>query len=188
MGLSNKPSCEAGSFSRCHLNPHRSFQSVVLRSPGLGGLFCSSTVPPGLSVCECGAVGSASHPRGVCQLQPGLSHSTICHLAGSASHCLAVSPLYPGCPSLPLLPVCLNVSSLSPWLSDFHAVRFSVSSGCFLFLNLLSFFWLCRRSKCIYLCLHLGWKRSSISTSVKPNTHIFYFFQNPTSITNIYVS
>ena len=24
---------------------------------------------------------------------------------------------------------------LSPWLSDFHTVRFSVSSGCFLFLN-----------------------------------------------------
>ena len=37
--------------------------------------------------------------------------------------------------SLPLLPVWMNVSSLSPWLSDFHTVRFSVSSGCFLFLN-----------------------------------------------------
>ena len=40
-----------------------------------------------------------------------------------------------GCPSPPLLPVWMNVSSLSPWLSDFHTVRFSVSSGCFLFLN-----------------------------------------------------
>ena len=39
------------------------------------------------------------------------------------------------CASLPLLPIWLNVSSLTPWLSDFHAVRFSVSSGCFLFLN-----------------------------------------------------
>ena len=46
---------------------------------------------------------------------------------------LAVSPLSPGCPSLPLLPVWMNVSSLSPWLSDFHTVQFSVSSGCFLF-------------------------------------------------------
>ena len=34
--------------------------------------------------------------------------------------------------SLPLLPVWRNVSSLTPWFSDFHTVRFSVSSGCFL--------------------------------------------------------
>ena len=37
--------------------------------------------------------------------------------------------------STPLLPVWMNVSSLSPWLLDFHIVRFSVSSGYFLFLN-----------------------------------------------------
>ena len=50
----------------------------------------------------------------------------------------------PGCLSPPLLPVWMNVSSssffffvssLSPWLLDFHTVLFSVSSGCFLFLN-----------------------------------------------------
>ena len=41
----------------------------------------------------------------------------------------------PNCPSPPLLPIWMNVSSLSPWLSDFHTVRFPVSSGCFLFLN-----------------------------------------------------
>ena len=40
----------------------------------------------------------------------------------------------PSCLSLPLLPVWVSVSSLSPWFSDFHTVRFSVSS-CFLFLN-----------------------------------------------------
>ena len=34
-----------------------------------------------------------------------------------------------------LLQVWTNVSSLSPWFSDFRVVRFSVSSGCFLFLN-----------------------------------------------------
>ena len=62
-------------------------------------------------------------------------HSTIRHLAGSASCHLAVSPLCPGYPSPPLLLVWMNVSSLSPWLSDFHTVRFVVSSGCFLFLN-----------------------------------------------------
>ena len=41
----------------------------------------------------------------------------------------------PGCLSLPLPVVWMNVFSLSPWLSDFHTVWFSVSSGCCLFLN-----------------------------------------------------
>ena len=59
--------------------------------------------------------------------------------------------------SPPLLPVWMNVSALTPWLSDFHTARFSVSSGCTLFFNLLlSFFWLCKEVKCIYLHLHLG--------------------------------
>ena len=104
-------------------------------SPGLCGLFHSPAVPPGLSMCECGATGPDSPPCGVCQLQPGLPRSTVRYLTGSASHCLAVSPLLPGCPCLPLLQVWMNVSCLSPWLSDFHTVPFSVSPGCFLFLN-----------------------------------------------------
>ena len=41
----------------------------------------------------------------------------------------------PGCLSPPFLLAWMNVSSLSPWLSDFYTVQFSVSSGCFLFLN-----------------------------------------------------
>ena len=69
------------------------------------------------------------------QLQLCPPHSTIHHLAGSASRHLAKSPLHPGNPSLPLLLVWMNVSSLSPRLSDFHTVQISVSSGCFLFLN-----------------------------------------------------
>ena len=69
-----------------------------------------------------------------CQLQLCPSRSTIRHLAGSSSHHLAASPIPPGCPSLPLLLVWINVSSLSPWLLDLHTIRFSVSSG-FLFLN-----------------------------------------------------
>ena len=93
------------------------------------GLFCSPAVPPSLSMCECGAVGSTS----CCTACP--VHSTICHLSGSTSCRVAVTPLCPSCLSLPLLLVCMNASSLFPWLSDFHAVQFSVSSGCFLFLN-----------------------------------------------------
>ena len=59
--------------------------------------------------------------------------STSCCLASQSLPCLVSS--LPGCPSSPLLLVWMNVCSLTPWLLDFHTVRFSVSSGCFLFLN-----------------------------------------------------
>ena len=139
MGLSNRPSCEAGRFSRC-CNPHRCFQSEargfisLCWSSGLHGLSCSPVVPPCLPARKCGT-----------------SRSSSCRLAAH--------PLHPGCPSLPLLPVWMNVSSLTTWLWDFHTVQFSGSSGWFLFLNLLlSFFWLCEEAQCVYLRLHLGWK------------------------------
>ena len=79
----------------------------------------------------------------------------------------------PGCPSPPLLPVGMDVSCLSPWLLDFHTVLFSVSSGCCLFLNLLLSFWLCKEAKCVYLCLHLGWKFKKIILDIPllPKAH-----------------
>ena len=45
--------------------------------------------------------------------------------------CCKSSPL--GCPSPPLLPVWIKASFLTPWLSDFHTVWFSDSSGNFCF-------------------------------------------------------
>ena len=136
MGFSNELSCDAGSFSSISTGffSQRFWGFISPHwNPGLHGLSCSPIVPPGLFTCKC-------------------------KTTRSASHCL-VSPLHPGCPSLPLLPVWVNVSSLTPWLSDFHTVQFSGSSGYFLFWNLLlSFFWLCEEATCIYLCLHLGWK------------------------------
>ena len=104
-------------------------------NPGLRSRSHSPVVPTNLSALEC----------------------------GTASHCLAMCPFCPGCPSPPLLPVWMTVSSLIPWLSDFHTLLFSGSSCYFLFLNLLSFFCFCREAKCIYLLLHLGWKSSSLS-------------------------
>ena len=101
-------------------------------SPELCGLSVSPVVPPGFSTCECG---------------------TAC----SASHHLAACPLHPGCPSPPLLLVRRNVS-LTPWLSEFHTVWLSGSSGCFLFLNLLlCFFWLCEEA--VYLPTPLSWPK-----------------------------
>ena len=115
--LSNKLSCESGSFHHfCNL--HRILQLEVL---------------------------SLKFP-----IWPAPPHSAFCSLT--------VGPLCPpGCSSLPLLPVWMNVS-LSPWLSEFHVVCYSGSSGCLLFLNWsLSFFSLSEEEKHFYLCLHLGW-------------------------------
>ena len=90
---------------------------------------------------------------------PGLS-ARECRTAWSTSHCLATSPLCLAARLHP--PTSLDVSSLPPWLSDFHTVRFSGRSGCFLFLNLLlSFFWLCEEAQCVYLHLYLGQKSNN---------------------------
>ena len=131
VGFCSEFSCEAGSFSYC-LSPHRSVQPEVLRSvlePWVVSLSCSPVIPVDLSTCKCGT-------------------------------CLLCQPLLcseSSCPSCPCPLVWMNVSSLTLWLLDFHTVQFTGSSGYFLLLNLY-FFWLCKEVKCIYLCLHLGWK------------------------------
>ena len=109
MGFSNELSCEAGSFSCCHLNPHRYFQSDV-----------EASIPcPGTLVCM----------------------------------------------------VCLAPET--PWLSDFYAVRFSISSGCSLFLNLLlSSFWLHEEAQCLP-SIQLGWKSHPRSYCLFLNTNPF---------------
>ena len=122
--------------------------------PCAGALGCvvSFAPPPVLLVFLCTNVGPYCLPR-----------STISHLAGSTSCCLALSPVHPSCPSPPLLPVWMNVS-LSPWLLDFHAVRFSVSSGCFLFLSCCCpSFGCARRWQCVHLLLHLGRELPSLT-------------------------
>ena len=66
----------------------------------------SESGPLGLSVRECGATGSASGQT-ACPVCPTPRQSRSRH--GNAS------PLLPGCPSLPLLPVWMNVYFLFPW-------------------------------------------------------------------------
>ena len=145
-------------------------QRVEALFPRAGALGCEVCFapPPFLPVYLCANVG----PQGLAattlwglQLQPGPPHCTIRHFAGSASCRLAVSPRHPGCPSPPLPPVRVSVSSLSPWLSGFLTVQFSVSSGCFLFLNCCcpSFGCASRRSVSTYASLLAGSGFSSLS-------------------------
>ena len=82
---------------------HRSACPVLLHS---------ESGPLGLSVRKCGVAGSASGQT-ACPVHPTLRQSRSGH-----GH---VSPLRPGCPSLPLLPVWMTVSFLSPWFSGFFA-------------------------------------------------------------------
>ena len=140
VGSFSELSCEAGSFSCC-CNPYRFLGFIFLA----GILSCMVCLAPQLflSVYLYVNVGPPSP-----QLPP--------HPVLQLVHCHASSP--PGCLSPPLLPGWVSISSLIPWLSDFHTVRFSVSSCWFLFLNLLLSFCLCKESQCVYLHLHLGWK------------------------------
>ena len=134
-------SWEIGSFFR-HCNSHKILWPEVMRLyfPTLKSWVAQSVLLPSCSSWV---------------IHKQMWDHLVCHLA--------TCPLHPSFLSLPLLLVWMNVSSLTPWLLDFHTVRFSGSSGCFLFLNLfLSFFWLCEEAKHIYLCLHLGWKCLSL--------------------------
>ena len=148
MRLSNKLSCEDGSFSCCRLNLHGCFHSEVWGfisprwSPGLCGLLHSPAIPPSLSMQECGATGSASCP-------------TACPVPLPAAALLWVL-------SAPAAQ--LRSSYWSGWMFLLYLLgcQTSISSiFCqfwlfFVFKLLLSFFWLCEGAQCVYLCLHLG--------------------------------
>ena len=157
MGLSKELFCEAGSFSCCHLNPHRCFQSEVWGfislhwSPGLCSLSGSPVVPPILPTCECGTGCSTS----LC-----VAGSTSCRLACPYPQ----SAVLPQVLSAPLqvstpptsLDECFFLNSLVvrlPYSLIFHQLWL------FLFLNCCCPpFWLCKEAQCVYLHLHLGQK------------------------------
>ena len=91
--------------------------------PGLFGFSCSPVIPPGLSACECGTSWSASSCL-AWSTRHSLTWSISHHPLRSSTSCLAASPFHPSCPSPPLLLAWMNVSSLTPWLPDFHTVWF----------------------------------------------------------------
>ena len=120
MGLSHEHSCETGSFSR--LNPHRCFQSEVLRLfPHARTVGCGVCLTPQLFLPV------------YLHSNVGLPSLKSTALPGPPATTVQASPLHTAARLHPSYR--LNVSSLSPWLSNFYTVRFSVSSGCFLFLN-----------------------------------------------------
>ena len=100
-----------------------------------------------------------------------------------------LSPLHPSCLSPPLLLVWMTAPSLTPWLSDFHTVRFSGSSGCILFLNLLlSFFGCARRHSVSTYASILSGSLELLYSIHLPNKILSYFstcfcFESPLLIT-----
>ena len=136
--------------------------SLPTDSPVRLGVSPATTTPIGFYSQRFWGIISLCWKHGLCCLScspvvPSSLSTHKCRAAQSASHCLAVHSLHPNSLSPPLLPVLMNVSSLTPWLSDFHTGHFYGRSV--FFLNwLLSFVWLCKEAKHMYLCLHLGWK------------------------------
>ena len=141
MGLSNDLSCEAGVFSAASSTPTGVFnQRFEASFPGAEALGCEVCFAPlpFLPVYLWVNVGpwvllAVSLPAPLVPQSASLWIRPRCHES---------------CP--PRLPISapltgLDVSSLSPWLLDFHAVQLSVSSGCFLFLNCCPSFGCVRR-------------------------------------------
>ena len=118
--------CEAGSFSHCRLNSHKFLQSEDFKL-----YFCilHPWVVRSISLHICSFWFICTRMWDC----PG--HQLLHHPVSQALSCQKSSP--PSYPAPPLRPVWMNVSSLTPWLSGFHTVQISVSSGGFLFLNLL---------------------------------------------------
>ena len=139
MGLSSKLSCEARCFSSHH-NPHKVLQPEILRLylPLLEPWVVWSILLPS---CSSHFIRKQMWDHWVYQPPPCQPRSS--------SHNLATSPLCPSYLSLPLLPVWMNVSSLTPCLLNFHTIWFSGSSGYFLFLNLLFSFLCCARRQSV---------------------------------------
>ena len=155
MGLSNDLSCESGSLL-LQLQPPGtlSIRGLRLYFPTLEPWVAQSALLP--AVCPvylCANVGLPGATR--CSTCPVLHHSESGTLSLSVSECGAegsdsgqtacpvcptLAPVSvppqprksspPRCPSPPLLPVWMNVYFFISLVSDFLAIRFSVSSGC----------------------------------------------------------
>ena len=146
MGLSNKLSCEAGSFS-CHMNPHRFFQSEVLRLYfphwncallGLSQLFLLVYPHTNLGL-------------------PSPLYTTL------TTPVLQLLPCYDS--SLPQLPISAPPTSLYEYFFfnslvvglPYHLMFWQFWLF-FVLKLLLSFFWLWDEAQCVYVRLHLGRK------------------------------
>ena len=143
VGLSNELSCEAGSFSRCHLNPQEVF------SQWFEGYFLSLGPWVAWSISL-----------------PSCSSRFIC--AQMWDHwVLQLPPCHESCP--PQLPVSAPPTGLDEcffFISLVIELPYSwifCQFSLFFVFKLLSFFWLCEETQCIYLRLHLG-QKSSLGT------------------------
>ena len=157
MGFSNDLFCEAGSFSCCRPNPmgvfNQSFEALFPCAGALGCTVCFAppTIPPGLSMHECGAKGSASC-RTVCPIPQsttllGPPATTLLKVSSAPTAHLHPSYWYGGMFLLYLLGCQTSIQF------DFLSVLVVI-----VFKLLLSFFWLCEEAQHVYLCLHIGQK------------------------------
>ena len=138
MGLSNKLSCRAGSFSCCCLNPTGVFSLRFEASfPCAGALGCVVYFSPQLFLPE------SAH-------ECGTTHSTSRDLLRVLSARLPVSAPPTG------LDECVFFNSLVVGLP--YSLIFRQFWLVFVSKLLLSFFWLCEKTQCVYLRLHLGQK------------------------------
>ena len=141
MGLSNKLCCEAGSFSRHDL--YRILQPEVFEA------FFSCTGTLGCMVCLTPQL-----------FLPVSLHATVVPpVAALPSSSLSRMPVSAPHTSLDGYFLFNSLFVGLPYSSVVVQWQFWIF---FLFLNLLSSFWLCEEAKCIFLHLHLGLKSNTV--------------------------
>ena len=128
LAISPTTSTTMGVFNLC-------FEALFPRAGNLGCAVCVAPLPF-LPVYLCANVGPQGLPAItlwglLAAAWPALFHNPPPSWVRQPPPCR--SPVCPAACLCVLLQVWVSVSSLSPWLLDFHTVRFSVSSGCFCF-------------------------------------------------------
>ena len=68
----------------------------------------------------------------------------------------------------------MNVSSLTPWLWEFHTIQFSGSSGCFFVLKFALVLHLVLWGGTVYLPMPLSWPEVSVSALLKGVNTIYF--------------
>ena len=88
--------------------------------------------------------------------------------------CRISVPFWPLCMASPLLPMCMSVASLNPWLSGLHTAQFSDGSECYLFWGLVVILSVVTQGGKAYLSIPPSWEEFHLE--ILNNLSLLFFF------------
>ena len=91
--------------------------------------------------------------------------------------CRISVPFWPLCMASPLLPMCMSVASLNPWLSGLHTAQFSDGSECYLFWGLVVILSVVTQGGKAYLSIPPSWEEFHLEILNNLSLLFFFFLQ-----------